>query len=87
MTVVSLAFYQAGWRGTHVEPTPTYAAKLREARPDETVIEAAVSQSSGILEFHEFPDTGLSTGKAQIAQMHVDKGFQGREDFGSDRAP
>jgi FkbM family methyltransferase len=75
---VSLAFYNAGWRGTHVEPTPYYAAKLREARPDEIVIEAAVSQSLGPLEFHEFPDTGLSTGKAEIAQRHVQTGFETR---------
>lgn len=75
---VSLAFYEAGWRGTHVEPTPFYAAKLREARPDETVIEAAVSQSPGPLEFHEFPDTGLSTGMAEIAEKHQQSGFHAR---------
>jgi len=75
---VSLAFYQAGWRGTHIEPTPFYAAKLREARPDETVIEAAVSQSPGPLELHEFPDTGLSTGKSEIAQSHVQAGYEAR---------
>ena len=31
---VSLAFYNAGWRGVHVEPTPAYAELLRKARPD-----------------------------------------------------
>ena len=52
---VSFAFYQAGWRGMHVEPTPTYAAKLREARPDEIVIEAAVADVLGPIRFHGFP--------------------------------
>ena len=33
---VSLAFYNAGWRGLHVEPTPAYAARGREARPDDS---------------------------------------------------
>lgn len=75
---VSLAFYQAGWRGTHVEPTPTYAEKLRLARPDETVIEAAISQSPGLLELHEFPDTGLSTGLSAIADKHVGQGYATR---------
>lgn len=76
---VSLAFYERGWRGIHVEPTPTYAAKLRDARPDETVIQAAVSASSGPIEFHEFADTGLSTGKADIAAMHEEQGFRVRK--------
>ena len=75
---VSLAFYRAGWRGTHVEPTPCYATMLREARPDETVIQAAVSSSPGPLELHEFVDTGLSTGKPEIARMHLEQGFQSR---------
>ena len=48
---VSLAFYNAGWRGVNVEPTPEFAARLREARPDDTVIEAAVSDKAGPIPF------------------------------------
>ncbi len=40
---VSLAFYEQGWRGVHVEPVAEYAEKLRKARPDEEVIQAAVT--------------------------------------------
>ncbi|RAI25815.1 FkbM family methyltransferase, partial [Rhodoplanes serenus] len=40
---VSLAFYERGWRGTHVEPSRNYSELLRRARVDERVIEAAVS--------------------------------------------
>lgn len=76
---VSLAFYQAGWRGIHVEPTPAYAARLREERPDEVVIEAAVSDAPGPLELHEFCGTGLSTGKSEIAARHVERGFSGQK--------
>lgn len=75
---VSLAFYNAGWRGLHVEPTPAYAARLREARPDETVIEAAITSSEGPIEFYEIPETGLSTGKAEIAERHRESGFEKR---------
>lgn len=75
---VSRAFYEAGWRGTHVEPIPFYVAKLRDARPEETVIEAAVSQAPGPLEFHEIPNTGLSTGKPEIARKHVERGYHAR---------
>ena len=76
---VSLAFYEAGWRGIHVEPTPAYAARLREARPDEVVIEAAVSDAPGPLELHEFCGTGLSTGKSEIATRHAERGFSGQK--------
>ena len=50
---VSLAFYRLGWRGIHVEPTPTYATLLRSARPDETVIEAAVTDAPGPITLYE----------------------------------
>ena len=76
---VSLCFYQAGWRGLHVEPTPAYAARLRTARPDETVIEAAVSTSAGPLSLFEIPDTGLSTASKSIADRHQDAGYAPRE--------
>jgi len=66
---VSLAFYEKGWRGVHVEPTAAYAEKLRQARPDETVIQAAIGMKSGTIPFWEF-DNGLSTGDPTIAAMH-----------------
>jgi hypothetical protein len=36
---VSLAFYEHGWRGIHVEPTHRYATLLRQHRVEETVLE------------------------------------------------
>ncbi|HMA49550.1 MAG TPA: hypothetical protein VKP60_07340 [Magnetospirillaceae bacterium] len=44
---VSLAFYQRGWRGLHVEANIHHAGKLRAARPDEEVVQAAISATSG----------------------------------------
>lgn len=76
---VSLAFYERGWRGIHVEPTPTYAEALRNARPEETVIEAAVTTAPGPIRFFDIPTTGLSTGIAEIAQQHGSVGWDYRE--------
>lgn len=73
---VSLAFYEHGWRGVHLEPTAQYANLLRQQRPDELVIQAAVSDSQKLLTFFEFPDTGLSTLDAAIAAEHQQKGFR-----------
>lgn len=72
---VSLGFYEKGWRGVHVEPTPAYAAKLRAARADEDVIEAAIAQSPGPITLFEIADTGLSTGKTEIAGLHEKSGL------------
>lgn len=76
---VTLAFYEHGWRGVHVEPTPRYAESLRQARPEDIVIQAAVDAKSGILNFYEFPDTGLSTADRKIAGEHIARGFPVKE--------
>jgi FkbM family methyltransferase len=74
---VSLAFYLAGWRGIHVEPVPEFASKLREARPDEMVIQAAVSNSVGPIPLYELG--GLSSGVIEIAEGHKRCGHHPRE--------
>ena len=72
---VSKLFYDSGWRGAHVEPTPAYAAMLREARSDEQVFEVAIGAKVDRRTFFEFPDTGMSTGIASIARQHSENGF------------
>lgn len=73
---VSLAFYERGWRGVHVEPTAVYAEKLRTARPGDEVVQAAVGTSPDPITLWEFPNTGLSTGDAVIAEEHRARGFE-----------
>lgn len=75
---VSLAFYEKEWRGTHVEPVASYAEQLRQARPDERVIEAAIALEEGTIPFFEIPETGLSTADAAIARQHEADGFRVR---------
>lgn len=72
---VSYAFYQRGWRGIHIEPIPVYAEKIRAAPPDETVIEAAVNDVSGELVLFDIANTGMSTGRENIATQHFESGF------------
>ena len=76
---VSLGFYEKGWRGVHVEPTLHYAERLRAARPDEAVIQAAVAAGAGLLHFYEVVETGLSTGDKAQADQHRAAGFTVRE--------
>lgn len=76
---VSRGFYEKGWRGLSVEPMPLYAEMLRNNRPDETVIQAAVGEATDAIKFYSFPETGLSTASAEIAEQHCQSGFNCKE--------
>lgn len=76
---VSLAFYERGWTGIHVEPTPSFAQLLRQQRPNDTVIQAVVGNESDILLFYEIPNTGISTAYSKIAKEHRERGFDIQE--------
>lgn len=67
---VSKGFYEKGWRGVHVEPVPAFAQMLREDRPDETVLEVAISDQSGTVELNIIPGTGLSTTVSDVSTNH-----------------
>jgi FkbM family methyltransferase len=72
---VSRSFYELGWRGVHVEPSPYYASKLRKERPDEEILQWAIGSTEGEMHFFHLPDTGLSTGVESIARSHQEAGF------------
>lgn len=67
---VSKAFYERGWRGIHIEPVPEYAGLLRQDRPDEIVLQVALSDTDGTLQLNVIPDTGLSTAVDAYAERH-----------------
>lgn len=78
-TSVSLAFYEQGWRGLHVEPLPEYADRLRRERPDETVIEAAVGDHDGEITLWEATDrAGCSTCDPKHAEQLQSQGHSCR---------
>jgi FkbM family methyltransferase len=76
---VSLAFHQRGWHGIHVEPVPHYAELLREQRPTDVVIQAAVGNGPPLLRFFETPGGGLSTADQEIADAHRKRGTHVQE--------
>ena len=73
---VSLMFHEAGWKGIHVEPTAPYAQALREQRPHDVVIQAAVGAGTGMQTLFEIPNTGISTLIPEIAAGHRERGFE-----------
>lgn len=72
---VSKAFYEHGWRGLHVEPVPFYAERLRQDRPDEIVLQAALGETEGTVTLNIIPGTGLSTAVDAHANRHLEAGF------------
>jgi len=72
---INKAFSDRGWRGLHVDASPQYASLLRRERPADSVLEAAASDDHGMISFYELPDTGISTGRPEIAAMHQANGF------------
>lgn len=59
---VTKAFVDRGWRGIDIEPVPYLAERLREARPDNEVVAAAVTDEQvDHVVLHLFDETGLST--------------------------
>lgn len=71
---VSLAFYENGWRGLHVEPCKLAAARLRAERCDEDILEFAVGTGESAATFYYVAGTGLSTCDAAIARQHARDG-------------
>lgn len=76
---VSLAFYERGWRGVNVEPTPHYADALRVHRPEDQIIQAFVDKERAPKTLYEIPGTGLSTGIEDISALHTQNGFTPQE--------
>jgi FkbM family methyltransferase len=76
---VSLLFHEHGWHGIHVEPIRQYADLLKEQRPGDIVIQAAVGSAPSVLPFFEIPGTGISTADPDIAAQHRRRGFDVHE--------
>jgi FkbM family methyltransferase len=76
---ISRSFYDAGWNGLLIEPEPDFAARLREARPRDIVIEAAAATVQGPVTLHRFRDTGLSTLDDSVRRAHDEQGWDGED--------
>ncbi len=74
---VTYAFYDRGWSGIAVEPVPMYADRLREVRPRDQVVQAAVTgEGDGTITLHQIADTGLSTLVDDVSDDHRGAGWE-----------
>ncbi len=72
---VTRTFYELGWRGVDVEPDPHHAERMRAARPEDRIVEAAASDTPGPVTFFQIDpgeggSAGLSTVDAEVAAQH-----------------
>jgi FkbM family methyltransferase len=69
---VTKHFYDHGWRGINVDPSPGWFALLRAARPDEVNLQAGVGREEGVLTLYEGPPghPGGATFSARQAQAY-----------------
>ena len=72
---VTRAFYDRGWRGINVEPNPEYFQLLREERPKDINLNAAVGTYKGKVVFYEVLHTGLSSVNKDYADLAAKAGF------------
>jgi len=54
-------FYGRGWRGINIDATPGSMKAFRRSRPEDTNIEAAVSDRVQSMNFHVFNESALNT--------------------------
>jgi FkbM family methyltransferase len=73
---ITKLFYDRGWRGISVEPSPTQHAKMTAARPDDRILNLALSDHEGRMTFHESVGVGLSTLQKEDADRFARDGFE-----------
>lgn len=77
---VTYAFYKRDWSGITVEPVPAFAERLREMRPRDRVVEAAITAAEvDRLTLHEIAETGLSTVVDEVGHQHSAAGWDVRD--------
>src|SRR6201988_858624 len=72
---VTRAFYDHGWHGVNIEPSPEHFAAISAARPRDVNLSCLVGRSHGVRQFYNIKETGLSTTKKDWAKSHAADGY------------
>lgn len=77
---VTYLFYEKGWRGINIEPSPVYYADLVEKRPEDINLSLVISDQDGLCEFHTIDDTGPTT-QQNLAHEWQKQGFSSKKKY------
>jgi FkbM family methyltransferase len=72
-------FYDRGWRGINVEPSPQHFAAFPAARPGDVNLNVALGAAPGSVVLHEFAGTPLSTTRHAFARSFEKLGMACRD--------
>jgi FkbM family methyltransferase len=72
---VTRMFYDLGWRGINVEPSPSWFEKIKTHRPRDINLNIAVADKHGERTFFEVEGTGLSSMNENFADRGASFGF------------
>ena len=73
---VTKAFYDRGWSGVNVVPSPAFAKRLQEQRPRDRTFQCGASDRTEEADFYVVDDTGLSTLDASLVPSINERGFE-----------
>lgn len=75
---VTKVFYDHGWHGINLEPSPDWFRALVDQRPRDINIQAAVTDQSGRVTFHDIVGSQLGTMVDKFADRHAEAGMTKR---------
>jgi FkbM family methyltransferase len=78
---VTKLFYDHGWHGINIEPSPKWFARLAEQRPRDINLQVAVSEKPGVITYYEHAEGGLGTTVETIADLHEVHGHMRKEEL------
>lgn len=64
-------FYDSGWHGINVEPSPHWYERLMAERPRDINLHAAASDKTGTITLFDHPSGGLGTIREDFADRHA----------------
>jgi FkbM family methyltransferase len=74
---VTKLFYEKGWNGINIEPSPSWFDELVKDRPRDINLKLAASSAAGEATFHDIAGTGLSTLVDKFAERGAAAGYPG----------
>lgn len=72
---VTKHFYDIGWHGINVEPNPNLIKQFQEERPNDIILEIAISDTNGSELMFFVSNAGLSSLDKTIAEGHQSLGY------------